>query len=62
MRFVTPELAILHSVGGFLRPGETELSAERRGVQSIVAVKDGGVCPMTSFQVTRVSPSSPSGR
>jgi uncharacterized protein (TIGR02246 family) len=56
VRFVTPDVAIVHALGGFLKPGDKELSSDRCGIQMMVAVLDGGAWRIASVQATRIGP------
>lgn len=59
VRFITRDFAIVHSYGGFLRAGETELSIDRRGMQTLVARKRNGQWRIESLQVTRLTADQP---
>jgi uncharacterized protein (TIGR02246 family) len=54
LRFLRPDVALLQTEGGFLMPGETQLPAERLGIQSFVAIKHGRTWQVALFQNTRV--------
>lgn len=54
LRFVSPDIAIMHTEGGILWPGEVQVAPRNRGVQSFVAVKNDGVWRITLFQNTRI--------
>jgi uncharacterized protein (TIGR02246 family) len=56
VRLIGPDAALLSSSGGFLMPGDTEVTPERRGLQSLVAVRDGGAWRAALFQRTRIPP------
>jgi uncharacterized protein (TIGR02246 family) len=56
VRLVARDVALVSSGGGFLMPGDTEVTPERRGIQFLVAVRDGGAWRATLFQRTRILP------
>jgi uncharacterized protein (TIGR02246 family) len=56
VRLLTTDVALVSSGGGFLLPGDTEVSPERRGIQFLVAVRDGGTWRAALFQRTRIPP------
>jgi uncharacterized protein (TIGR02246 family) len=63
VRFLTSNVAILESEGGFLLPGETAVAPERMGIQSIVLVRDGATWQVALAQRTRIlPPAKPTGR
>jgi uncharacterized protein (TIGR02246 family) len=51
---VTADVAVLHTAGGILLPGETKVPPERRGTQSWVIVRHGGEWLINAYQNTRV--------
>ncbi len=56
VRFLTPEIALMHTYGGILWPGEQKLAPGNDGIQSFVTVKQDGVWRVLLFQNTRVMP------
>lgn len=52
--FLKPDVALVQTEGGILRPGETELASGNRGIQSFVVVKRGGEWRVKLFQNTRI--------
>jgi uncharacterized protein (TIGR02246 family) len=60
LRFLRPDVALVHLDGGFQLPGETQLAPERRAAISIVAVRDGGTWRFALYHSTRLRPPSPS--
>jgi uncharacterized protein (TIGR02246 family) len=59
VRFLTPDAAVVHGEGGVLRPGEAEVSARQRSVQTLVAVRRGGGWAIEAFHNTRAQPPGP---
>jgi uncharacterized protein (TIGR02246 family) len=56
VRFLTPDIALMHTAGGILWPGEQQLKPGNDGIQSFVAVKRDGAWRVVLFQNTRVLP------
>jgi uncharacterized protein (TIGR02246 family) len=56
VRLVASNVALVSSGGGFLMPGDKEVTPERRGIQFLVAVRDGGAWRAALFQRTRIPP------
>jgi hypothetical protein len=56
VRFLTPEVAMIHTVGGTVMRGKSEPSSERDSIQTLVATKDGKVWRLAAFQNTRIRP------
>jgi uncharacterized protein (TIGR02246 family) len=42
VRFLAPDVALAHGIGGTVMPGETDLAPDRNSVQTLVAVKIDG--------------------
>ena len=40
VRFLTPDVAVLHAVGGTIMAGQSDIEPERNSVQTLVALKD----------------------
>src|SRR5262245_46010189 len=59
VRLVAGDVAVVCSCGGFLLPGDTDVTAERRGIQFLVAVRDRGAWRAALFQRTRIAPAPP---
>jgi len=59
VRLVAAQVALVSSSGGFLMPGDTEVTPERRGIQFLVAVREGGAWRAALFQRTRILPPPP---
>ena len=56
MRFLSPDIAVMHAVGGTVMPGKTEPSPERDSIQTLVATRQNGEWRLAAFQNTRVRP------
>ena len=59
VRLLGPDVAFLHLEGDFWIAGALEPAAERRAVQSLVAVRDAGRWRVALFQATRMRPPEP---
>ena len=55
VRFLTSGVAVMHTVGGTVMPGQTDLDPERNSVQTLVAVKRNGKWSLAAFQNTRAT-------
>jgi uncharacterized protein (TIGR02246 family) len=54
VRFLTPDVAVLHAVGGTIMAGQSDIEPERNSVQTLVALKDSrGEWHLAAFQNTR---------
>ena len=56
VRFLAPDVALIHAVGGTVLPGKTEPSPERDSIQTLVARRQAGEWRLAAFQNTRVRP------
>jgi hypothetical protein len=56
VRFLTPEVAVIHTVGGTVMRGKSGPSPERDSIQTLVATKDGKEWRLAAFQNTRIRP------
>jgi uncharacterized protein (TIGR02246 family) len=56
IRFLNPEIALLHATGGTIMKGRAGPSPERDSIQTMVAVKRNGEWRLIAFQNTRVRP------
>jgi uncharacterized protein (TIGR02246 family) len=56
VRFVDPDVAIVHTLGGTVMPGRSEPTPERDSIQTLVAVRDASGWSFVSFQNTRIRP------
>jgi uncharacterized protein (TIGR02246 family) len=54
LRFLAPDVALLHTTGGTIFPGQRDNRGRRPSIQTLVAVKRDGVWRFTAFQNTRV--------
>ncbi len=54
VRFLSPDVAVMHAVGSTVMPGKTESSLERDSIQTLVATRQGGEWRLAAFQNTRV--------
>jgi uncharacterized protein (TIGR02246 family) len=54
-RFLTSDVAVVHTVGGTVMAGQTDLEPERNSVQTLVAVKRNGKWGLAAFQNTRAT-------
>jgi uncharacterized protein (TIGR02246 family) len=55
LRFATPDVAVMHTVGGTVMAGQTDLEPERNSTQTLVAVKRNGKWILAAFQNTRAT-------
>lgn len=53
VRFLTPEVAIMHAVAGTVMPGQSDIEPERNSTQTLVARKQGGEWRLAAFQNSR---------
>jgi uncharacterized protein (TIGR02246 family) len=61
VRFLTPDVALVHSRGGVQRSGQAEASPEQNSIQTFVVVKRNGEWSVAAFQNTRIQPLQPPG-
>ena len=59
VRFLSPDVALLHAVGGTIMRGKTRHSPERDSIQTLVATRQNGEWRLAAFQNTRVRPMGP---
>lgn len=59
VRFLSPDVALMHAVGSTVMRGKTEPSPERDSIQTLVAVRRGEQWRLAAFQNTRVRPMGP---
>lgn len=55
VRFLTSDVAIMHTVGGTVLAGQTDLEPERNSVQTLVTIKRNGKWNIAAFQNTRAT-------
>ena len=62
VRFLSPDVALMHAVGSTVMRGKSEPSPERDSIQTLVAVREAGgeEWRLVAFQNTRVRPMGPS--
>lgn len=53
VRFLTPEVALMHAVGSTVMQGESDLEPDRNSVQTLVALKRHGEWRLAAFQNSR---------
>ena len=56
VRFLSPDVALLHTVGGTVMRDKTEPSPERDSIQTLVTTRQNGEWRLAAFQNTRVRP------
>ncbi len=59
VRFLSPDVALMHAVGSTVMRGESEPSPERDSIQTLIATRDDGQWRLAAFQNTRVRPMGP---
>lgn len=60
VRFLSPDVALMHAVGSTVMRGKSGPSPERDSIQTLVAVREGGYeWRLAAFQNTRVRPIGP---
>jgi uncharacterized protein (TIGR02246 family) len=56
VRFLSPDIALMHAVGGTVMRGKSEPSPERDSIQTLVAIRRDGEWRLAAFQNTRIRP------
>ena len=56
VRFVSPDVALMHAVGSTVMRGKSEPSPERDSIQTLIAIRQDGEWRLAAFQNTRVRP------
>ena len=56
LRFLGPDVALMHAVGGTVMGGKSEPSPERDSIQTLIAVRQDGEWRLAALQNTRVRP------
>jgi len=54
--FLSPDIALMHALGGTVMRGKSRPSPERDSIQTLVAIKRDGEWRLAAFQNTRVRP------
>jgi uncharacterized protein (TIGR02246 family) len=62
VRFLGPDIALMHVEGGVVEAGQTELTPARNSLQTLVVRKQAGEWHVAACQVTRIMPSPPGPR
>jgi uncharacterized protein (TIGR02246 family) len=56
VRFLSPDVALMHAVGGTVMRGKSEPSPERDSIQTLLATRQDGEWRLAAFQNTRLHP------
>jgi uncharacterized protein (TIGR02246 family) len=56
VRFPSPDVAVMHAVGGTVLRGRSEPAPERDSIQTLVATREQGEWRLAAFQNTRLRP------
>jgi uncharacterized protein (TIGR02246 family) len=56
IKFVSPDVALVHATGGTVMRGKTKPSPERDSIQTLVAVREDAEWRFAAFHNTRVRP------
>ena len=56
VRFLSPDVALMHAVGGTVMRGKSAPTPERDSIQTLIATKRGGEWRLAAFRNTRVRP------
>jgi uncharacterized protein (TIGR02246 family) len=62
VRFLSPDVALMHALGGTVMRGKSRPAPERDSIQTLVAIKRDGAWRLSAFQNTRVRPMSRNAR
>lgn len=62
VRFLSPDVALIHAVGGTVMRGKSEPSPGRGSIQTLVATRQEGEWRLAAFQNTRIRPMSNKAR
>jgi uncharacterized protein (TIGR02246 family) len=54
LRFLSPDVALVHATGSTIFPGETQPRPSRASIQTLVAIRRGGEWRFTAFHNTRI--------
>jgi uncharacterized protein (TIGR02246 family) len=55
VRLLTPDVAVMHAVGGTVMPGQSDLEPARNSIQTLVATKHAGEWHLAAFQNSRAA-------
>jgi uncharacterized protein (TIGR02246 family) len=56
IKFPSPDVALIHAIGGTVMRGKTKPSPERDSIQTLVAVREGAEWRFAAFHNSRVRP------
>ena len=56
VRFLSPDVSLIHAAGGTVMRGKTKPSPERNSIQTLVAIRHDGEWRFAAFHNTRVRP------
>ena len=56
VRFLSPDVVLMHVLGGTVTRGKTRPAPERDSIQTLVVIKRDGEWSLAAFQNTRVRP------
>jgi uncharacterized protein (TIGR02246 family) len=59
VRWLTPDVALMHVIGGTIMRGETRPSPVRDSIQTLVVTRKDGQWKIAAFQNTRLRPMGP---
>jgi uncharacterized protein (TIGR02246 family) len=59
IRFLSPDIALLHAVGGTIARGKSTPAPDRDSIQTLVATRQNGQWHLAAFQNTRLRPIGP---
>ena len=59
IRFLSPDIALLHAVGGTIGRGKSTAAPERDSIQTLVATRQNGEWHLAAFQNARLRPIGP---
>ena len=54
VRFLSPEIVLMHAIGGTVMRGKSEPTPERDSIQTLVAIRQDGEWRFAAFQNTRI--------
>jgi len=54
VRFLTPDVAVMHAIGGTIMRGESKPAPTRDSIQTLVALRKNGEWKLAAFQNTRL--------